>query len=44
MYVVPHAAGARDVRVIQAILDRRPDRPPPSAADLESHEAWEGPA
>ena len=44
MYVVPHTAGARDIRVIQAILDRPPDRPPPDAADLESHEAWEGPA
>ena len=42
MYVVPHTAGARDVRAIQAILDRRPDRPAPGAADLESLEAWEG--
>ncbi len=44
MYVVPHTAGARDVRAIQAILVRRPDRPPPDAADLESHVAWEGAA
>lgn len=41
MYVVPHTAGARDVRAIQAILARRPDRAPPGAADLESLEAWE---
>ena len=44
MYVVPHTAGARDVRAIQAILDRRSDRAPPDAADLESLEAWEGAA
>ena len=37
MYVVPHTAGARDVRAIQAILDRRSDGAPPDAADLESH-------
>ena len=44
MYVVPHTAGARDVRAIQAILDRRSDRAPTDAADLESLEAWEGAA
>ena len=44
MYVVPHTAGARDVRAIQAILDRRSDRAPPEVAVLESHVAWEGAA
>jgi len=44
MYVVPHTAGARAVRAIQAILDRRSDRAPPDVAVLESHVAWEGAA
>ena len=44
MYVVPHTAGARDVRAIQAILMRLSDGAPPGVADLETHEAWEGPA
>jgi len=44
MYVVPHTAGARDVRVIQAILDRPPDVVPSGVADRESHLAFEGSA
>lgn len=44
MYVVPHTAGARAVRAIQAILDRQSDRTPPDVADLESHVALEGAA